>query len=52
MRTTITLPETLFNFVDKARTKTCHSRSSYIAFLIKKAMEGAGVTQKKTPRAK
>jgi hypothetical protein len=30
------MPTDLMSFLDKEREKTCHSRSSYIAMLIKK----------------
>jgi metal-responsive CopG/Arc/MetJ family transcriptional regulator len=49
MRTTITMPEDLLTFLDKEREKTCHSRSSYIAMLIKKHR---GVTQPHTKQKK
>jgi len=36
MRTTITMPADLLKFLDKEREKSCHSRSAFISFLLKK----------------
>lgn len=40
MRTTITMPVDLLKFLDRQREQTCHTRSAYIAMLIKRQREG------------